>query len=116
MDQNVEKAFEISNLMVTVANQKRILKEEYDQSLFLFENGGVFKATNEFICYVKTLKELLQENRAVIIDFNSTPIEIKDISKFLESLLNSHFQANNFYFSKFETLKKSKNITSILSV
>ncbi len=116
VDQNVEKAFEISNLMVTVANQKKVLKEEYEQSLFFFENGGVFKADESVICYVKNLKELLQENRAVIIDFNRTPIEITDLSKFLESLLNVHFQANNAYFSKFETLKKSKNIKSILSL
>lgn len=116
MDQNIEKAFEISNLMVTVANQKRILKEEYEQSLFFFQNGGVFKADPPTICYVKNVIDLLKESRAVIIDYNGTPIEINDLSKFIESLLNVHFQANNSYFSKFDTLKKSKNIKSILSL
>jgi hypothetical protein len=116
VDQNIEKAFEISNLMVTVANQKRVLKEEYEQSLFFFQNGGIFKADNQTICYVKTVTELLKESRAVIIDHNGTPIEINDLPKFIESLLNVHFQANNAYFSKFDILKKSKNIKNILSL
>lgn len=116
MDQKIEKAFEVSNLMVTVANQKRILKEEYEQSLFYFENGGTFKADNSTISYVKNLKELTNEKRLVIVDANSSPIEILDIDKFLASLLDKHFQANNLYFSKFETLKKSRNIKNILDL
>ena len=75
MSQNIEKAFEISNLMATVANQKRILKEEYEQSLFYFENGGTFRADTTTITYVKTLKELIKESRLVVVDFNSFPIE-----------------------------------------
>ena len=107
MSQNIEKAFEISNLMATVANQKRILKEEYEQSLFYFENGGT---------YVKTLKELIKESRLVVVDFNSLPIEILDIDKFLQNLLDRHFQANNSYFSKFNELKKNRNIKNILDL
>jgi hypothetical protein len=116
VNQNIEKAFEISNLMATVANQKRILQEEYTQSLMYFENGGSFKADNNTIAYVKTLKELTSEKRLVIIDNNSTPIEILDIDKFLESLLDRHFQANNAYFASFSALKKSRNIKAILDL
>ena len=116
MDKNIEKAFELSNLMVTVANQKRILKEEYEQSLFYFENGGTFKADNNFISYVVTLKNLPNDNRAILIDINSTPIEILNLHIFLENLLNVHFQANNAYFSKFLQLKKSRNIKNILDI
>ena len=116
MNQNIEKAFEISNLMVTIANQKRILKEEYDQSLFYFENGGTFRADANTLIYVKALKEVTKEKRLVIIDANSTPIEILDTDKFLENLLDKHFQANNSYFNKFEAIKKSRNIKNILDL
>lgn len=116
MDQKIEKAFEISNLMATMANQKRILKEEYEQSLFYFENGGTFRADNSTITYIKSLKDLTKEKRLVIVDFNLTPIEILDIDKFLESLLDKHFQANNLYFSKFDVLKKNRNIKNILDL
>ncbi len=116
MDQNIEKAFEISNLMVTIANQKRVLKEEYDQNLMYFESGGIFKANNETIVYVKTLKELTKEKQLVILDTNQTPILILDIEKFLESLLDKHFQANNAYYSKFEKLKTNRNIKNILDL
>lgn len=102
--------------MVTVANQKRILKEEYEQSLFYFENGGTFKADSSFISYVVSLKNLPNDNRIVIVDINSTPIEILDLNVFLENLLNVHFQANNSYFSKFLKLKKSRNIKNILDI
>jgi len=116
VNQNIEKAFEISNLMATVANQKRVLKEEYEQSLMYFENGGSFRADHTTISYIKTLKELTNEKRLVIIDANFTPIEILDIDKFLASLLDKHFQAINAYFSKFNVLKKSRNIKNILDL
>jgi hypothetical protein len=116
VSQNIEKAFEISNLMATVANQKRILKEEYEQSLFYFENGGTFRADTTTITYVKTLKELIKESRLVVVDFNALPIEILDIDKFLQNLLDRHFQANNSYFAKFNELKKSRNIKNILDL
>lgn len=116
MSQHIEKAFEISNLMATVANQKRILKEEYEQSLFYFENGGTFRADTTTITYVKTLKELIKESRLVVVDFNSLPIEILDTDKFLQNLLDRHFQANNSYFSKFNELKKNRNIKNILDL
>lgn len=116
MNQNVEKAFEISNLMVTVANQKRVLKEEYEQSLYYFENGGTFRADNNTIAYVKILKDLTKEKRLVLVDTNSMPVEILDIDKFLENLLDKHFQANNAYFAKFDELKKSRNIKNILDL
>ncbi len=116
MNQNIEKAFEISNLMATIANQKRILKEEYEQSLFHFENGGIFKADSATITYIKSLKDLTNEKKLVIIDSNFMPIQIEDIDKFLESLLDKHFQANNSYFSKFDLLKKNRNTKSILDL
>ena len=116
MDQNIEKAFEVSNLMVTVANQKRALKEEYEQSLLYFEYGGISKADNNTITYIKTIKDLTKEKRIVIVDTNLTPVLVLDIDKFLESLLDRHFQANNSYFAKFDLLKKSRNIKNILDL
>ena len=116
MDKFIEKAFEISNLMVTLGNQKRLLKEEYEQSLFYFYNGGTFKATKETITYIKTLKDLDVETDIVVVDENGMPIRIDSITNFLQELLNQHFQASNKYFSDYQKLKKSKSVESILNV
>ena len=94
MNEQVTKAFNIANLMATMANQKRILKEEFEQTLFYFHNGGTFQATPVLISYVQSLK-LLELEETVIVDSNGIPILVKSLSNFLEQLLDCHVRANN---------------------
>jgi hypothetical protein len=114
MNTQVTKAFDIANLMATMANQKRILKEEFEQTLFYFHNGGTFQATSALIAYVQSLK-LLELEETVIVDNNGIPILVKSLSNFLEQLLDCHVRANNLYFTKYEDLKKSRSVESILA-
>ena len=114
MNEQVTKAFDIANLMVTMANQKRILKEEFEQTLFYFHNGGTFQATPALIAYVQSLK-LLELEETVIVDNNGIPVLVKNLSNFLEQLLDCHIRANNLYFTKYEDLKKSRSVESILA-
>jgi hypothetical protein len=110
----IEKAFEISKVAVSIANQKRIFQEEYDLNLFYFENNGVFKATKELISYVKTIKDLSQDTAIVLLDDNNTPIRIENIETFLNAIVDKHMQANNRFFFQYENLKTVETIESIL--
>ena len=40
---------------------------------------------------------------------------VKSLSNFLEQLLDCHVRANNLYFTKYEDLKKSRSVESILA-
>jgi hypothetical protein len=110
----LQKAFEISKIMASIANQKRILYEEYDFDLFYFNNGGVFKATKECISYIKSIKDLSSDVSVVLLDENNTPVKIENIDTFLNALVDKHIQANNKFFFQYESLKIAKTVESIV--
>lgn len=115
MDETLKKAFELSNFMSALADQKRILIEEYQQNSIYFFNGAVFKADKELINFVKTLIDLGQTS-IVLVDNNNTPVDIADPKKFLQDLLNTYNFAINSYFTKFQKLKSSRSVESLLEV
>jgi len=109
-----QKILEISKSAIDLANQTRILHEEYDLDLFYFHNGGTFKITKEFLSYIKTIKDLMFDETVIIIDENGTPVLIENINLFLDDIVNKHIQANNKFFYKHQELKNSVNLESIL--
>lgn len=115
MDNSLKKAFEISNFMSALAEQKRVLLEEYHQNTIYFFNGAVFKIDRELINFVKTLIDLNQET-IVVIDDNNTPVDIKDPRKFLQDILDKYNFAMNSYHNKFQQLKSSRSVESLLDV
>jgi len=115
MNKNLQQAFEVANYMITLADQKRVLQEEFDQNSVYFLNGGCFKVNKELINFVKTLLDLGKEN-AVLIDSNSLPVEIADLKTFLDNILHTHFFAVNSYHTKYQKLKSSRTIEGLISI
>lgn len=115
MDEILKKAFEISNFMSAMADQKRILTEEYHQNSIYFFNGSVFRADKELINFVKTMIDLGQTS-IVLIDNNNTPVDVSDPEQFLKELLNVYNFAANSYFTKFQKLKSSRSVESLLDI
>jgi hypothetical protein len=114
VDEKIKRAFEIAEFASTFSAQKQILKEEYIQNLNYYYNGGIFFITKELITFVKTLKDISTEKSTVLVDQNHTPIEILDINEFLENLLSKYYFATNEYFTRFQNLKTSRTIESVL--
>jgi hypothetical protein len=90
VDEIVKRAFDIANYAETFSAQKNILKEEFNQALILFQNGGTFTITKELICFVKILIDLPNNKTAVLVDDNHSPIEIDNVEEFLET--NPHWE------------------------
>jgi hypothetical protein len=51
MDDKLKKALDFSNYMITLDNQKRILKEQYQDNLTHYFNGGKFTVTQQLISF-----------------------------------------------------------------
>ena len=116
MDERIQKAFETANYMTTLASQKQILKEEFYQNLIHYHNGGIFTATRELINFVKTLVDMGNNSSAVLIDNNELPVDIIDLSKFLEDLLSKYHFAVNGYYTRYDQLRKNRTVEGVLSV
>ncbi len=115
MDEQVKKAFEIANYMTSLASQKKILLDEYEQNVLYFHNGATFKADRELINFVKTLVDLGLDT-AVLIDLNNLPVDIDNTGDFLNLLLNKYASATNLYHTKYQELKSKRSVESLTSL
>jgi len=115
MDERLEKALDISNYMVTLNNQTRILKEKYYENLVYYFNGATFTVTRELINFIKGLIDSDQQS-VIISDDNDIPIEIENLEEFHQNILNTYFTASNEYFVEYNKMKSNRNVEGILDI
>lgn len=116
MDERLEKAFSTANYMATLSAQKRIIKEEFEQKLMYYINGGTFKVTKELISFTKLVIDTGQVEDVAFIDENHLPVLIPDVKKFLEDILAVYFEAVNGYAVKISEIKTKRKLTDIVSL
>jgi hypothetical protein len=88
MDERLQKALEISNYMLTFQNQKRLLKEQYQENLVYYFNGGQFTITQQLISFCQSLL-IMNQNETILIDDNEIPIQIEDLKTFTNNLYSN---------------------------
>ena len=114
MDERLKKALDISNYMVTLNNQKRLLKEKFYEDLIYFDSGSQFLVTQNLITFVKLLIESGYDTDVVLIDDNDIPVKIKDLEVFYQNILDVYFKSANFYMNEYDKLKKSRTVEKII--
>lgn len=115
MDERLQNALEFSNYSVTIANQKKNIKNRVSQIQVVIFNGGSFIADQQTISFVKALVDL-DKKEAIILDTNDNPIRIGKLSDFLEELVSAYTSAMNEYDIKMAKLKKTRNLKSMLEL
>jgi len=115
MDERLEKALDFSNYMITLDNTKRVLKEQYQDDLLHFCNGGQFTVTPGLVSFCQSLLALGQEE-TVIIDDNDIPIHIEDLKKFANEMVNVYTKAANKYITEYNKLKVNRTVEGIIEV
>jgi hypothetical protein len=115
MDERLEKALEFSNYMTTLNNQKRIIKEQFSENCIHYLDGGKFTVNRELITFCHTLIQNSQTS-AVIIDDNDTPIDVKDLQKFVDDILNIYFTASYEYLDKYTEIKTNRSVKGLINI
>jgi hypothetical protein len=113
MDERLKKALEFSNYMVTLNDQKQVLKTKFYENLVFYTNGSKFLITKELINFVSFLVNSGNDADVVLIDDNDVPTKIDDLSKFLDDILEMYFTASNSYLNEFSKLKTSRSIEKL---
>lgn len=113
MDDRLKQALHFSNYMLTLNNQKRILKEKFKNSTTYYFNGGQFKLNRELIVYVT---QLCNDNidSKVLIDENNIPIIVAPLQNFLEVITDKYNTAVNDYYAEYETLRKNRSVEKLV--
>lgn len=115
MDERLQKALDISNYMVTLNNQKRLLQEQYQENLIYYFNGGQFTITQQLISFCQSLIAMSQPG-TILIDDNKTPIEIENLNDFSQELCSKYFEASNKYLTEYNKIKSNRSVESIMDL
>lgn len=114
MDERLEKALNFSNYMVTLNNQKRVLKERFREQTVYYYQGGQFTVSKELMTFVSMLIEQGNDTDIVLVDDNETPIMVSDLSDFQSNILNTYFTAANEYHAEYEKLRKNRSVEKLV--
>ncbi len=113
--ERLEKALHFSNTMQTFNLAKNNLKVKTQNLLSYSQYGGTFNITQEFIGFLNAVKSA-GKNKVVILDKNETPIQIEDVSDFLDNVLAIYFEVVNEYNNEYQKLKSSRKIEKFLDI
>lgn len=114
MDERLQKALDFSNYMVTLNNQKRLIREKYEEDLLYFFNGSQFTVSRELITFVNMMVEKEQES-LVLTDDNGIPAQVNDVNEFYENILDVYFSASNAYYAQYEALKQNRSVEKLVN-
>jgi hypothetical protein len=115
MDERLQKALDISNYMVTLNNQKRLLQEQYQENLIHYYGGSQFTITQQLISFCQSLLAMHQES-TILIDDNQIPTDIENLEQFTQDLYSKYFESANRYLTEYNKLKTNRSVESIMSI
>jgi hypothetical protein len=113
MDERLEKALDFSNYMITLNNQKRILKEKYREQIIFYHAGAQFTVTKELMTFVTMLVEKEYVEDVVLVDDNETPAMISDLEAFLDDITDVYFSATNTFHAEYTRLKNNRSVEKL---
>lgn len=115
MDERLTQALDFSNYMIVLENQKRILKEQYQNNIIFYFNSGQFTVTQQLVSFCQSLLQLNQES-TILIDDNDTPIEIEELTQFTSDIVSVYWKATNTYLLEYNKLRSNRSIEGIIDL
>ncbi len=114
MDERLEKALDFANYMQTLSNQRRVLQEQFNESLVYFYKGCQFTINTTLINYVNWLVEKDNTENVIFVDDNEIPVEVIDLTQFLEDIQDQYFNALNTYHAEYNKLKSNRSVEKLI--
>lgn len=113
IDERLEKAIDSSKYRVTLYNQKENTKLKFKQSLSYSINGGFFVISEQLISFVQTLisRNILD---SILIDAHGNPINIENLSVFLDQVMDKYFEATNDYLIEYKKIQSARKIAPMM--
>jgi len=57
-----------------------------------------------------------KQDSVILIDDNATPVEVVDLEKFLEDIMDIYFTTTNEYFVKYNEIKKQRSVKGLVEL
>ena len=115
MDERLEKAFQTANYMTALSNQRKVIFEEFQQSLIYYYQGSSFTVDRNLVTFISTL--VTRDTAAsVVLDDNNIPVEITDLKLFLDEIISIYASATNNYLLKYNQIKSKRRVGDLMAL
>ncbi len=101
--------------MTTLSNQRKVILEEFQQSLIYYFQGASFTIERNLITFISTLVAR-ETTVAVVLDDNNIPVEIPDLKTFLDEIISIYFSATNDYLVKYNQIKTKRRVGDLMAL
>ena len=115
MEERLQQALEFANYRQTLNNQLHKVKIKAEGLLMFAKNGGNFTVNQELICFLDYLVRS-KVTEANILDSDNIPVKIEDVGAFLKDVKRRYFEVTDDYLKEYQTIKKLRNVKSIIGV
>ncbi len=115
MDERLEKAFQTANYMASLSNLRRVILEEFNQSLVYYTQGATFTVDQNLISFVKVLIDI-GNTESIILDDNNIPVNITNLQEFFTKILSIYAEATNEYLQKYVDLKQKRKVEALVNL
>lgn len=113
MDKALEVAFDSANYLNTLRNQRDLLEQWASVHLQYAHGGGLFKINPELISMIRTFIDV-GRNNCILLDCTNTPIEVLDLSVFLENIVEKYFEVTNEYYAEYTKLTNQRFVKDLV--
>jgi len=115
VDERLEKAFQTANYMTALSNQRKVIFEEFQQSLIYYYQGSSFTVDRNLVTFISTL--VTRDTAAsVVLDDNNIPVEITDLKLFLDEIISIYASATNNYLLKYNQIKSKRRVGDLMAL
>jgi hypothetical protein len=113
MDERLEKALNFSNFRMILSTKQENLKTLLQNKLLFHYEGYVFKIDQNLIGLLGALI-VMDEKEFILIDKNDTPVLIKDIPQFFNSLMPQYKKSLESYYNNYQKLSEAREIRKVI--
>ena len=57
-----------------------------------------------------------QQDSAILIDDNNSPVEVEDLQSFLDEILNIYFTTSYEYLDEYNKIKKNRKVEGLVNL
>jgi len=116
MDETLKRALDFANYRKTLESQIKILKDKLQSNLTIGHDGGIFYIDSNLINFIDFLIRKNRLENVPVLDVNQNPILIKDVSDFMDKILDAYFASTTDYILEFEKLKKQRTVSGLVDL
>jgi hypothetical protein len=108
---NLASVLEFATYQATLTQQRKVIKQRFQDNCIFAYNGGLFQLTFNFLGALSQLQDASQW----VLDLNETPIWVDDIADFKKQAQQIYTTALTNYGQSFTALRQQRTVKSLVT-